>query len=437
MSIVVAVLVVFTAGGGVSAGDGGGPLSGEALFRDVEYYVAIGEHRTGTAEDLKTSAWIRSELIEAGLEVEEVPFPVRVFDLSSCRVRVGEATYQGYPEWYPTATGPEPVTGPLATLVEGEPLDSLKGKVWLTTAPGARGLGAGLKRRLDEAGKAGAVAAVVLIPHPSGELSGRSAGKPWNEGPWCSIPVVGIAPKHRDALLAAAARGDTALVLVDGEDHPDGTALTTIGRIGGGEELIIVTTPSSGLSFGGGERGPGVALLLGLARWVAQRKPATRYLFSANSGHELMGLGVYPLMEKVPPPEDVKCWLHLGSGIANWHWVSTSKGLETHIVRGGIQSFVCSPELVPLLEASFAHIDGLRPRTTRPGGELAHYMSEGYRSFGFFGGNRFFHTVVDRADQTAPELLEPVARGLARALVAVEEAEFSHSVERGAGDDEN
>jgi hypothetical protein len=238
------------------------------------------------------------------------------------------------------------------------------------------------------------------------------------------MPVVGVAPKHGEVLRAAAARGERATVVVDGVDRTDGHAVTTVGRIGDGDRTIIVTTPSSGLSYSGGERGPGVALMLGLARWVAQRDPGASYLFSANSGHELMGLGVYPLMDVVPPPDRVTCWLHLGSGIANWHWVPTSSGLEKRIIRGGIQNFVASPELVPLLEESFAHIDGLTPRTKAPGGELAHYMRVGYRSFGFFGGNRYFHTVVDVADQTAPELLGPVGRGLAKALLAIERAEF-------------
>jgi hypothetical protein len=417
--------------------EGVDPLSGEALYRDVERYVAFGEHRTGTDVDLATSAWIRAELAAAGFEVTDLPFPVRVFDMKSCWVKVGERSYEGYPEWYPTATGPEPVTAPLTLLGNDESLESLEGKVWLTKARGSRGLGSELKRRLDAAGKAGAVAAVVVIPHPSGELSGRSTGKPWHEAPWCSIPVVGVAPKHEETLRAAAERGEAASVLIHGQDRPDGRALTTVGCIGDGDELIIVTTPSSGLSYCGGERAPGVALLLGLARWVAQRRPDTRYLFSANSGHELMGLGVYPLMDEVPPPEAVKCWLHMGSGIANWHWVASSKGLERQMRRGGIQNFVCSPELVPIMERSFAHIEGLAPRTTRPGGELAHYMRVGYRSFGFYGGNRYVHTIVDRADQTAPELLEPVARGLARALEAIEDEEFMDRTKGGNSDDES
>jgi hypothetical protein len=125
----------------------------------------------------------------------------------------------------------------------------------------------------------------------------------------------------------------------------------------------------------------------------------------------------------------------MGSGIATWYWAASSNGLEREIRRGGIRNFVCSPELVSIMERSFAHIDGLAPRTTRPGGELAHYMSVGYRSFGFYGGNRYVHTVVDRADQTAPELLEPVARGLAKALVAIEQTDFGVTEEKGEDDD--
>ena len=65
-------------------------------------------------------------------------------------------------------------------------------------------------------------------------------------------------------------------------------------------------------------------------------------------------------------------------------------------------------------------VPDLKPRTVLPGGELKAYMEHGYRSFGFFGGNRYFHTVVDGPEQTAPELLEPIARGLADALLAIE-----------------
>ncbi len=402
----------------------GDPLAGERLYRDVVRYVELGEHRTGTTVDLATSAWIAGELAKAGLQVDIAPFAVRVFDLADCWVEAGGHRYPCYPEWYPTATGREPVVGELVQLKEGEPVTALSGKVWLVEAPSARGVGREFRERLVAAGEAGAEAVVVISPHPSGELAGRSTGAPWREGPWSPIPIVNVASKHGDELAEASRSGAAAGVLLQGVDREDGTALTVVGRIGTGERLIVVTTPSSGLSFCGGERGPGVALLLGLARWVGQRDLPVRYLFSANSGHELMGLGAYALVEQVPPPQEVHAWLHLGSGIATWEWQGTPAGLERRNVRGGIRSFVCAPELRSLLEGSFADVEGVTPRTVAAGGELEAYLRLGYRAFGFFGGNRFVHSVVDRADQTAPELLEPVARGLAAALEAIETTEF-------------
>jgi hypothetical protein len=397
-------------------------------------YVELGEHRTGTTVDLATSAWIAGELSKAGLEIDVLPFPVRVFDLADCWVEAAGRRYPCYPEWYPTATGSEPIVGPLIRLADGEPVTTLSGKVWLVEAPSSRGVGREFRERLVAAAEAGAVAVVVVSPHPSGELAGRSTGAPWRDGPWSPVPVVNVAAKHLDELTEAARSAAAAGVLLDGVDRPDSTALTVVGRIGSGERLIVVTTPSSGLSVCGGERGPGGALLLGLARGVAERGPSVRYLFSANSGHELMGLGVYPLLEEVPPPEEVHAWLHLGSGIATWQWQGTPSGLERQILRGGIRSFVCAPELRPLLEESFANIEGLAPRVVAPGGELAAYLRLGYRAFGFFGGNRFVHSVVDRADQTAPELLGPVARGLAAALAAIEQADFQgNEAQRGEG----
>jgi hypothetical protein len=51
-------------------------------------------------------------------------------------------------------------------------------------------------------------------------------------------------------------------------------------------------------------------------------------------------------------------------------------------------------------------------------GEIAEYQRRGYRPLiGLVGGHPLHHTRRDRPDVTGPEVLEPVARGLA-ALVA-------------------
>jgi hypothetical protein len=407
------------------------PLAGEALYRDVVYYAGMGGHRTGTTVDMATSEWMRSILDQAGFETElvEIP-PKRLFELKECTVTVEGVEYQGDPEWFPTATGPTSVTGPLALLAEGAPVESIAGRILVVedTEEDLR-LSREIQAQADRAGRAGALAVIAVIHTYSGELLGRSAVyDDHNEEPWCSVPLVGMAGKHGAALLDAARRGVEASVLIVGDDRPGVRPLNVNGWIGQGEELIIVTTPISALTQSGGERGPGVAIFLGLARWLGQRSPGARYLFSGNTGHEERGSGAYALLDQVAPPEEVKGWLHLGASISNRHALyedgladDSPEWWERTVRRGGTPNFACSEDLVPLLTEAFADIPELVPRAIPGAGELEAYLRLGYRAFGFYGANRVFHTWADTADETAPELLEPVARACARALEAIEQ----------------
>jgi hypothetical protein len=374
------------------------PLAGEALYRDVVHYAGMGGHRTGTTVDMATSEWMGSILAEAGFETELVEIaPKRLFELKECTVTVEDVEYPGDPEWFPTATGPEPVTGPLAVLAEGAPLSSLAGKIWVVedTEEDLR-LSREVQAQAVEAGKSGALAVIAVIHTYSGELLGRSAVYDGhNEEPWCSVPLVGVAGKHGEALLDAARRGAEASVLIVGDDRPGVRPLNVNGLIGEGDDLIIVTTPISALTLSGGERGPGVAIFLGLARWLGMRQPTTRYLFSGNTGHEERGSGAYALLDQVPPPEQVRGWLHLGASISNRHALfadgladDSPEWWERTLRRGGTPNFACSEDLVPLLTETFADIPELTPKAIRGGGELAEYLRRGYRAFGFYGANR-------------------------------------------------
>lgn len=401
------------------------PLAGARLYQDVVSYAGMGGHRTGSTIDMKTSEWMRDGLAKAGFQTEYLQCKSRnVFELRKCVVETGGVVYAGDPEWFPTATGPRPVTAPLVRLAEGAPLSALRGKIWMLEDPrGDLSLDGAIKERVDQAGKAGALAAVVAINTASGELLGRTVPPEQNEAPWCSIPLVGVAWKHRDALFAAAARNAEAGVIVDGEVKPGVRPRNVMGRIGKGKDVIVVTTPISALTQSGGERGPGIAILLGLARWLSQRQPRCRYLFSGNTGHETHGTGAYALLGVLPPPAEVRAWLHLGASIAN-RYPATSAGLMLDEVavqrRAGTVGFVSAPVLVPILQKAFADIPGLRPTTEAALGELPEYLKRGYRAFGFFGGNRVFHTWGDGPEQAVPELMERVARALARSLDMIE-----------------
>ena len=88
----------------------------------------------------------------------------------------------------------------------------------------------------------------------------------------------------------------------------------------------MISTPYSAWFKAGGERGPGVALFLALARWAAKHPTEDSYLFVASSGHELGGAGIKSFMDKyAPPPDQVTCWLHLGASISAYDWEKTPK----------------------------------------------------------------------------------------------------------------
>jgi hypothetical protein len=391
------------------------PLSGAALYADVVKYAGIGPHRTGSAADMATSQWIHDELAKAGLEAGYLKCaPRRVFDLKTCFVTVGEKRYQADPEWFPTATGPQGVTAELS-------LEPAPGKIWvLEDSRGGLQLDNAIKDRVNEAGRKGAAGAVVAIRTRSGELLGRPAVPEKLETPWCSVPLAGAAYKDRDALFEHARAGAKATLIIDGDDKKNVKPRNANGKFGSGKDLIVVTTPISAHTQSGGERGPGVALLLGLARWLGKREPKCRYLFSGNTGHETRGTGAYALLNTLPAPNGVKAWLHMGACISNWR---TTPGLDREAVmrRSGLPNFVCAADLQAVLLKAFANIPDAKPRTSDAGGELTEYLRRGYRAFGFFGTNPVFHTFGDGPEQTGPELLEPVGRALARALELIEE----------------
>ena len=140
-----------------------------------------------------------------------------------------------------------------------------------------------------------------------------------------------------------------------------------------------------------------------------------------NSGHEIGGRGAHHLVEDVaPPPEEVKCWLHFGSGVGTWRHEDTPEGPRRIHHRGGIKNFATHEKFVDILKESFAHIPDLEPRTGEMKGELQRYFAEGYAAFGFYGSNMHKHAISDGPEQTAPEILEPLARGAAAALTKIE-----------------
>lgn len=277
-----------------------------------------------------------------------------------------------------------------------------------------------MKNRALKTAEAGAVGVVMVLRFRTSELTGRGAHGEYGQRPWIGIPLVAVAAKHQ-AVINAARQGAMARLVVQGKETKDASAFNVMGTTGAGDKHIIITTPQSGMFRCGGERGGGIALMLGLAEWAGRREGKARYLFSSNTGHEQSGSGVRVVLEQAPAPGQVAAWLHLGSGIATWNWLPRADGtFERAAFAGGVRNFGTVPALLPLLQSEFAGIPGLKPQTERFVGELRAYVEQGYPAFGFWGSNQFGHTVADGPEQSDPALLEPVGTSHIRTLEAME-----------------
>jgi hypothetical protein len=254
---------------------------------------------------------------------------------------------------------------------------------------------------------------------PSGELMTLNA--PADLPPW-PLPVLIVGKAQEVALDRAAAAGTMTSLLLDGTYDNRAEADEVVGHIGHGAKTVIVTTPSSGWFHCAGERGPGVALWLGLARWAAQHPDAASFQFVASSGHEIGGLGVEHFVKHfAPKPMDVHTWLHLGAGIAVYDYDTAGGGFRRKPTASPMRRLFCTKEYVSVLRRAFADLPDIKPMVTdKPNGEMIVFLREGYRFWGFGSPSPYHHQPGDfPAITTGPELLEPVGRAILNALATI------------------
>jgi hypothetical protein len=111
----------------------------------------------------------------------------------------------------------------------------------------------------------------------------------------------------------------------------------------------VISTPSSGWFHCAGERGPGIAIWLALARWSSHRESTVRYTFVASSGHEIGEQGMRSfLASQAPRPSEVDIWLHLGASIA-------ARGTTRRLMTN-------RREWLPVLTRNFRPFADLQPR---------------------------------------------------------------------------
>jgi len=297
------------------------PFDADSLFAHVEKFTSFGIHRTGTAGDNATSQWLSRELTSYGFSVRYLDFPLTQFFLDSAFVRVGENKISAFPLWYVNKSVNSATSG---VLIDGNlPVSSFRNKIAYLRIKITDHVADADRARFKELISAGVTGIVACTESITGEIV--ASNTPEDHSAW-PVPIVFIGAGDSARLMASL--GKNVAISVSGKFQKV-SARNVYGTVGSGSRYVVISTPISGWFSCGGERGPGIAAWLALAKWVSSAKLPYRFIFTANSGHELYGIGAHAFLDRVAPPaSQTALWVHLGAGIATLSWKQTPAGLQ-------------------------------------------------------------------------------------------------------------
>lgn len=394
-------------------------LTAADFDRIVADFVADGDHRTGGKGDLVFAERMATTLNDWGLSVERQSFKVPQFFLDRAFVENAGVRIDAFPQW-PARPMQGAIEARLSAFAPGGKL--AKGSIALVRFPyRPQAVIQPYWPILEAAAKAGAVAAIAVTEGQTGEIIAMNAPI---ETPPLPLPTLLVGAKDAPTLDGFASNGAPARVVIDGRFNPATEAFNTIARLDRGRpQTIAVSTPASGWFACGGERGPGIALFLALARWAIDVDRRFNWLFVNTSGHELGHAGMDHFLDHHPalPPKDAcRMWIHLGACIAT-HDFHTGFGRMSRLPSVFAQRYVTGQAgLLPALRSAFAGLPGLEVpyehRLADAGGELRTILPKtNYENaITLFGGMYYFHTPKDDATMTSGRLIAPVADALYR-----------------------
>ena len=403
---------------------------GARLFADVKTYASLGPHRAGTLGDAKTIDWLQASLDSSQWSVTAIPSFIEPFaEYDGCDLLIDGQPHECFGVWLPNNTAIHNVRAARASKRIN--LTDLLAVVDVASPTlGAHGAGQAIAAAISR----GAAAVAVfnhLAPTDDSPLAALNSPPPYNTRQW-SVPVAVIGSRARAALLTSSSalvntlhirghccgRGYTRSLIASHRLASPSTSPPV---------RLLVSTPISGWLAAGGERGVGVALWLFLARELPslltrlraqQDLPTTaiEVLLLATNLHELGYGGARSLINTVLTPRGftpntTALWISLGASI-----ITHQQG-SNGIFRANID--YTHPSLTSALQPY--RTAGFQPTLNPPDrrGELLPIAQAGYKAFGFYGEHAAFHTPIDYANSTSPELLELVARPTLRAIEEV------------------
>ena len=371
------------------------PLDRDRLMADVTRYDSFGVHRYGSPGAEAALDWIATELAAAGLAVSEQRFTMdRQYAFERGTLEVEGRQLDILPQWWiPEDRASVELTAPIAP--EG---------LLRLSLPYDRGayLDESHRARLAEAFALKPAAVLLDIAHPSGEIftyNVDQAADPW------PVPVLLVAPKDVPHLRPGA----MGTISLRGAYRHGVAGRNIVARLDRGRgQWLVVSTPVTSWFTSTGERGPGIAGFLAMARLAQARFTGHDMVFVATSGHEIGHGGMANFMRHgAPPPESTAAWAHFGASLACRDPVVTAINSSVSLARP--------------VERAFAQIEGIRLIGEKAAiGELRDVHAARYpHFFGMAGSHKFFHTPADGLAAVDRDLLAPMAKAFADALASI------------------
>lgn len=399
----------------------GTAASSEArVAADLERYIGLGGKQAGGPGDIACGEWLSAELEGLGFAIERQGLSVPFFETRRSELVCGSVKAAVWPQPIVLPTGTAGITGRLVRVdCEGRASGPLGGAIALVDLPFGRlstALAKPVRAPITAAFAAGAIAVVAITNGPTGKVIALNAD---GRKPMFAGPVALIAPEDARGFLDAARADADATLFLDGTGGHRPT-FNFIGRIDRGKsQWLAVSTPRSGWYGCAGERGPGVAAWLWLARWASAAVRDYNLAFICNSGHEYENLGALESLKALAPkPAVTKLWLHLGANVAaqDWH-----EGTGRPLPSVDPQRYLSvSRSLLSLARTTFAGLAGLEAPYTSDvlsAGELNEVIAAGYESVaGAFGTHRYHHVLEDDARSVSASNVAVTAAAFQRFL---------------------
>jgi hypothetical protein len=341
---------------------------------------ASGVHRTGTDGDEAGAAWLEREVAALGAVATSEAFAFDRVEPVEAFVELGGERIEGVPVFDAPASPADGIGGVLGPVGS----DAAIGVAEFSP----QAVYSGEYRRLRRNAAHRGLVIICQGSHPGlGLLNAEQFREPYG------APAVHVASDTRDVVLAAAARGDAALLVVDCRRTP-ASARNVVVTIRGrdvGRPRAVVMTPRSSWWQSTSERGGGLVCWLEALRALIAAPPACDVVMTANSGHELGHIGLDEFVARRPGWDQP-----IANGGAIWvHW-----GANLGATAGSLSVMSNTDELRALATTALSAVgqapDVLAPKTQVPSGETRDIHLAGGRYLTLVGSNALFHLPQDR-----------------------------------------